>query len=120
MMSRRDPWVNMLRTTLAAFGAGVGGATSVTVLPFDASIPGGLQSTSRSFADRIARNSQLLLLEESHLGHVVDPAGGSWYVESLTDSLADAAWSVLQTARLPADWLPRSPPGPSPGRRPDP
>ncbi|MGW8591061.1 methylmalonyl-CoA mutase family protein [Dietzia sp. NPDC055877] len=97
MMSRRDPWVNMLRTTLAAFGAGVGGATSVTVLPFDASVPGGLQSTSRSFADRIARNTQLLLLEESHLGHVVDPAGGSWYVESLTDSLADAAWSVLQT-----------------------
>lgn len=97
MMSRRDPWVNMLRTTLAAFGAGVGGATSVTVLPFDASVPGGLQSTSRSFADRIARNTQLLLLEESHLGHVVDPAGGSWYVESLTDALADAAWSVLQT-----------------------
>ena len=97
MMSRRDPWVNMLRTTLAAFGAGVGGATSVTVLPFDASIPGGLESTSRSFAERIARNTQLLLLEESHLGHVVDPAGGSWYVESLTDSLADAAWSALQT-----------------------
>ena len=97
MMSRRDPWVNMLRTTLAAFGAGVGGATSVTVLPFDVSIPGGLESTSRSFADRIARNTQLLLLEESHLGHVVDPAGGSWYVESLTDSLAEAAWSALQT-----------------------
>lgn len=97
MMSRRDPWVNMLRTTLAAFGAGVGGATSVTVLPFDASVPGGLESTSRAFAARIARNTQLLLLEESHLGHVVDPAGGSWYVESLTDSLADAAWSALQT-----------------------
>ena len=97
MMSRRDPWVNMLRTTLAAFGAGVGGATSVTVLPFDASVPGGLESTSRSFAARIARNTQLLLLEESHLGHVVDPAGGSWYVESLTDSLAEAAWSALQT-----------------------
>ena len=97
MMTRRDPWVNMLRTTLAAFGAGVGGATSVTVLPFDASVPGGLESTSRSFADRIARNTQLLLLEESHLGHVVDPAGGSWYVEALTDALADAAWSVLQT-----------------------
>ena len=97
MMSRRDPWVNMLRTTLAAFGAGVGGASAVTVLPFDASVPGGLENTSRSFADRIARNTQLLLLEESHLGHVVDPAGGSWYVESLTDALADAAWSVLQT-----------------------
>ncbi|MDX2355427.1 methylmalonyl-CoA mutase family protein [Dietzia sp. PP-33] len=97
MMARRDPWVNMLRTTLAAFGAGVGGATSVTVLPFDVSVPGGLESTSGSFAERIARNTQLLLLEESHLGHVVDPAGGSWYVESLTDSLADAAWSALQT-----------------------
>ncbi len=97
MMSRRDPWVNMLRTTLAAFGAGVGGATSVTVLPFDASVPGGLESTSRSFADRIARNTQLLLLEESHLGHVVDPAGGSWFVESLTDALADSAWAVLQS-----------------------
>ena len=97
MMSRRDPWVNMLRTTLAAFGAGVGGANAVTVLPFDASVPGGIESTSRSFADRIARNTQLLLLEESHLGHVVDPAGGSWYVESLTDSLAEAAWSILQT-----------------------
>ncbi|AVZ39430.1 methylmalonyl-CoA mutase [Dietzia sp. JS16-p6b] len=97
MMSRRDPWVNMLRTTLAAFGAGVGGATSVTVLPFDVSLPGGLESTSRAFAERIARNTQLLLLEESHLGHVVDPAGGSWYVESLTDSLAEAAWSAFQT-----------------------
>lgn len=97
MMSRRDPWVNMLRTTLAAFGAGVGGATSVTVLPFDVSLPGGLESTSKPFTERIARNTQLLLLEESHLGHVVDPAGGSWYVESLTDSLADTAWSVLQT-----------------------
>ncbi|MBB1031519.1 methylmalonyl-CoA mutase, partial [Dietzia sp. SLG310A2-38A2] len=97
MMSRRDPWVNMLRTTLASFGAGVGGATSVTVLPFDASLPGGLESTSPAFAERIARNTQLLLLEESHLGHVVDPAGGSWYVESLTDSLAEAAWSAFQT-----------------------
>lgn len=96
MMSRRDPWVNMLRTTLASFGAGVGGATSVTVLPFDSSLPGGLASTSRSFAERIARNTQLLLLEESHLGHVVDPAGGSWYVESLTDALAESAWSTLQ------------------------
>jgi len=97
MMSRRDPWVNMLRVTLAAFGAGVGGATSVTVLPFDAGIPGGLENTSRGFAERMARNTQLLLLEESHLGHVVDPAGGSWYVESLTEQLAAAAWGILQS-----------------------
>src|SRR5699024_649223 len=91
MMSRRDPWVNMLRTTLASFGAGAGGATSVTVLPCDSSLPRGLASTSRSFAERIARNTQLLLLEDSHLGHVLDPAGGSWYVESLTDARASSA-----------------------------
>ncbi|WP_285184918.1 methylmalonyl-CoA mutase family protein [Rhodococcus sp. MEB041] len=96
MMTQRDPWVNMLRTTLAAFGAGVGGADAVTVLPFDAAIPGGAADVSQTFAARIARNTQLLLLEESHLGRVVDPAGGSWYVESLTDALADSAWSVLQ------------------------
>ena len=97
MMSRRDPWVNMLRVTLAAFGAGVGGATAVTVWPFDTSIPGGLDNTSRTFSERMARNTQLLLLEESHLGHVIDPAGGSWYVESLTDSLAEAAWAIVQS-----------------------
>lgn len=97
MMTQRDPWVNMLRTTLAAFGAGVGGADSVTVLPFDAAVPGGAADVSRTFAARIARNTQLLLLEESHLGRVLDPAGGSWYVESLTDALADSAWSVLQS-----------------------
>lgn len=92
MMTRRDPWVNMLRTTLAAFGAGVGGATSVTVQPFDSAIPGGNPGTRRSFSERIARNTQLLLLEESGLGHVTDPAGGSWYVESLTAALADVCW----------------------------
>lgn len=96
MMTQRDPWVNMLRTTLAAFGAGVGGATSVTVHPFDAAVPGGAADVSRTFASRIARNTQLLLLEESHLGRVLDPAGGSWYVESLTDAMAESAWSVLR------------------------
>ncbi|MGB6183209.1 MAG: methylmalonyl-CoA mutase family protein [Rhodococcus sp. (in: high G+C Gram-positive bacteria)] len=96
MMTQRDPWVNMLRTTLAAFGAGVGGANSVTVLPFDAAIPGGAADVSPTFASRVARNTQLLLLEESHLGRVEDPAGGSWYVESLTNALAESAWSLVQ------------------------
>ncbi|MGU3433166.1 methylmalonyl-CoA mutase family protein [Actinomycetes bacterium M1A6_2h] len=96
MMAQRDPWVNMLRTTLAAFGAGVGGADAVTVLPFDVSLPPGALGVSRSFSNRIARNTQLLLLEESHLGRVLDPAAGSWYVEDLTDKMAAAAWSVLQ------------------------
>lgn len=97
MMTQRDPWVNMLRTTLAVFGAGVGGADAVTVLPFDVALPGGAPDVSETFAARIARNTQLLLLEESHLGRVLDPAGGSWYVESLTDATADAAWTVFQS-----------------------
>lgn len=96
MMTQRDPWVNMLRCTLAAFGAGVGGADTVLVLPFDVAIPGGFPGTARSFARRIARNTQLLLLEESHVGRVLDPAGGSWYVEDLTARLAEKAWEHFQ------------------------
>jgi methylmalonyl-CoA mutase len=96
MMAQRDPWVNMLRTTVAAFGAGVGGADTVLVQPFDAAIPGGMPGTAASFARRIARNTQLLLLEESHLGRVLDPAGGSWFVEDLTEQLAEKAWEHFQ------------------------
>ncbi|MBB1260724.1 methylmalonyl-CoA mutase family protein [Streptomyces alkaliterrae] len=91
MMTRRDPWVNMLRTTVATLAAGVGGADAVTVLPFDhaAGLPDG-------FARRIARNTSTIVIEESHVARVVDPAGGSWYVESLTDELASAAWEFFQ------------------------
>ncbi|WP_181699646.1 methylmalonyl-CoA mutase family protein [Nocardia sp. GTS18] len=96
MMTQRDPWVNLLRTTLAAFGAGVGGADSVTVQPFDSALPAGELGVSQSFSERMARNIQLLLLEESHLGHVQDPGAGSWYVESLTDELAAKAWEFMQ------------------------
>ncbi|MGW7417878.1 methylmalonyl-CoA mutase family protein, partial [Streptomyces sp. NPDC054863] len=91
MMTRRDPWVNMLRTTIACMAAGVGGADAVTVLPFDQAI--GLPD---AFARRIARNTSTILVEESHLSRVVDPAGGSWYVEQLTDQLAAAAWEWFQ------------------------
>nr|WSX23903.1 methylmalonyl-CoA mutase subunit beta [Streptomyces tubercidicus] len=91
MMTRRDPWVNMLRTTVAGLSAGVGGADAVTVLPFDAAL--GLPD---AFARRIARNTQSVLLDESHLSKVIDPAGGSWYVESLTQELAGAAWAWFQ------------------------
>ncbi|MDF0374071.1 methylmalonyl-CoA mutase small subunit [Streptomyces sp. KA12] len=91
MMTRRDPWVNMLRTTLACLGAGVGGAESVTVLPFDHAF--GLPD---AFARRIARNTSTILMEESHLARVTDPAGGSWYVERLTDELASSAWAFFQ------------------------
>ena len=96
MMTQRDPWVNMVRTTVAAFGAGVGGADTVQVLPFDAAIPGGFPDMSVDFGRRIARNTQLLLLEESNIGRVLDPAGGSWYVEQLTETLAAQAWSHLK------------------------
>ncbi|MDJ0380174.1 methylmalonyl-CoA mutase subunit beta [Streptomyces sp. G-G2] len=91
MMTRRDPWVNMLRTTVACLGAGVGGADAVTVLPFDHDL--GLPD---AFARRIARNTSTILLEESHLARVIDPAGGSWYVERLTEELAQAAWEFFQ------------------------
>jgi methylmalonyl-CoA mutase len=77
----------MLRTTVAAVGAGLGGAAAVTVLPFDTEL-----GRPDEAARRLARNTQAVLLEESHLAHVIDPAGGSWYVESLTDALALATW----------------------------
>jgi methylmalonyl-CoA mutase len=96
MMTKRDPWVNLLRTTVAAFSAGVGGADTVQVHPFDVAIAGGFPGTAASFARRMARNTQLLLLEESHLGRVLDPAAGSWHVEDLTEQLAEQAWKHFQ------------------------
>ena len=90
MLTRRDPWVNMLRTTIACFAAAVGGADAITVLPFDSAI-----GQSDDFALRIARNTQSILHDESSLARVMDAAGGSWYVESLTDELAGAAWHVF-------------------------
>ncbi len=96
MMAKRDPWVNMLRTTVAAFSAGVGGADTIQVHPFDVAIAGGFPGTSTTFSRRMARNTQLLLLEESHLGRVLDPAAGSWHVEDLTEQLAEQAWKHFQ------------------------
>ncbi|MGO4255757.1 methylmalonyl-CoA mutase family protein [Marmoricola sp. RAF53] len=90
MMSKYDPWVNMLRTCVASFSAGVGGADSVTVLPFDAHL--GLPD---AFSRRIARNTSALLIHESHLAKVADPAGGAYAVEKLTDDVAKAAWAEL-------------------------
>jgi methylmalonyl-CoA mutase len=92
MMTRRDPYSNILRATAAAFAAGLGGADSIAVLPF--SIAQGLPD---GFARRIARNTQMLLLEESNLWHVSDPASGSGYVEHLTRELADKAWHLFQS-----------------------
>ena len=90
MMSKYDPWVNMLRTTVAAFAAGVGGADSVTVLPFD-----GPLGRPDALGRRVARNISHLLIDESHVAAVADPAGGAYAVERLTDDLARAAWELF-------------------------
>ena len=91
MLSRRDAWTNQLRLTAAGFAAGVGGADAVILEPFTR--PLGLAS---DLARRQARNTQLVLMEEAHLGRVGDPAGGAWALESLTDDLARAGWAVFQ------------------------
>jgi methylmalonyl-CoA mutase len=90
-MTARDPYVNMLRGTIAAFAAGVGGADALAVLPFTAAL--GLPDR---FARRIARNTQLLLLEESNLARVADPAAGAGGIEALTEELCRAAWALFQ------------------------
>ena len=91
MLARRDPQVNILRATIAAFAAALGGADAITVLPFTAAL--GLPDR---FARRIARNTQLVLLEESHLAKVADPAAGSGSVEDLTDQLCRTAWALFR------------------------
>jgi methylmalonyl-CoA mutase len=90
MMSKYDPWVNMLRTCVAAFAAGVGGADSVTVLPFDVRL-----GQPDALGRRNARNTSALLVHESHVARVADPAGGAYAIEKLTDDLAVAAWDEL-------------------------
>jgi methylmalonyl-CoA mutase len=91
MMTARDPHVNTLRTTVAAFSAAVGGANAITVLPFTAAI--GLPDP---FARRLARNMQLLLADEANLAKVSDPGAGSGAVEDLTTQLCTSAWSLFQ------------------------
>ena len=91
MLTQRDPNVNMLRATMATFSAGLGGANAITVLPHTLAL--GLPD---AFARRVARNTQLILLEESNLAKVSDPAAGSGGIEALTRELSDAAWVLFQ------------------------
>lgn len=91
MMTRRDGHTNMLRTTVATFAAGVAGATSVTVLPFTQA-----RGLPDAFARRIARNTQSILIEESNLHRVADPAAGSGLVDTETNELAERAWALFQ------------------------
>ncbi len=88
MLTRRDPWVNLLRTTVAGFAAAVGGADIITVEPFDSAV-----GIPDDFGRRLARNTQSILDSESGLARVADPAAGSWYVESRTEQVAEAAWA---------------------------
>lgn len=91
MMAKRDPWTNILRTTIACTGAALGGADAIVVLPFTFAL-----GKPDAFARRVARNIQIVCQEESNLGRVTDPAGGSWYVENLTEDMAKKAWEIFQ------------------------
>lgn len=86
-----DPYVNMLRTTTETMSAAIAGADSITTNPFDIAY-----KESDSFGYRIGRNQQLLLKEESYMDKIVDPAAGSYYIENLTDSIAQYAWQLFQ------------------------
>jgi methylmalonyl-CoA mutase len=91
-MTRRDPYTNLLRATVAGFAAAVGGADAVTVLPF--TLPLGLPD---AFARRLARNTQAVLMEEAHLARVADPGAGAGSLEALTEALCGAAWDRFRT-----------------------
>jgi methylmalonyl-CoA mutase len=92
MMTRQGVHTNILRTTSAAFAAGISGADSITVLPFTVAV--GLPD---AFARRVARNSQIILIEEAGLARVGDPTAGSGAIESLTNALAETAWEKFRT-----------------------
>ena len=91
MLAKADAWTNLLRLTSAGFAAAVGGADSIVLGAFTDAI--GLPT---AFARRQSRNTQLVLMEESNLGRVADPAGGAWYLDTLTDQIARAAWGGFQ------------------------
>ncbi len=91
MMAQRDPHVNILRAAIAVSAAAFGGADAITVLPFTAA-----RGLPERFARRIARNTQLILIEEAHLANVADPAAGSGAVEDVTDQLCQTAWALFR------------------------
>jgi methylmalonyl-CoA mutase len=91
VLTLRDPYVNMLRNTAACYAAGLGGAEAITSVPFDT-----VAGPPDAFSRRIARNTVLILQEEARLHRVIDPAGGSWYLDWLTDQVAEKAWGIFQ------------------------
>lgn len=91
MLTKYDPWTNMLRNTAAAFAGAVGGADILTVRAFNEAL-----GQPEELGRRIARNTQIIAMEESQLGRVADPAGGAWFTETLAEDLAKAAWAEFQ------------------------
>jgi methylmalonyl-CoA mutase len=91
MLNRYDAWTNMLRCTTAAFAGAIGGADIVTVRPFNSAL-----GIPEELGRRIARNTQIIAMEESHLGRVADPAGGAWFTETFAEDLANTAWAEFQ------------------------
>jgi methylmalonyl-CoA mutase len=91
VLTKRDPYVNILRNTVGVFAAIVGGADVITSVPLDH-----LAGLPDDFSRRVARNTFLILQEEGHLHRVIDPAGGSWFLDTTTDQLAVEAWSIFQ------------------------
>jgi methylmalonyl-CoA mutase len=91
VLTQRDPYVNILRNTVGVFAAIVGGAEVITSVPFDH-----LAGLPDDFSRRVARNTFLILQEEGHLHRVIDPAGGSWFLDTITEQLANEAWSIFQ------------------------
>jgi methylmalonyl-CoA mutase len=108
VLTRRDPYVNLLRNTVGVFAAGLGGAESITSAPLDA-----LLGPPDAFSRRIARNTLLILQEEAHLHRVIDPAGGSWFLDRLTEQIAEKGWDMFRqierqggmAAALQSGWI---------------
>jgi len=100
-LSRRDPWINLLRNTAVGFAGAVGGADAVTTLPLDHAL-----GAPDALGRRIARNTQTILAHESHLGRVADPAGGSFFLERRTAELVEAAWARMQEIEARGGVLP--------------
>ncbi len=90
--ARRDPYVNLLRLTTEALAAVIGGVDCLTIAPFAEALGG-----TDAFSRRLSRNLQLILQEEVELTQVIDPAGGAWHIERLTDELARRAWAQFQS-----------------------
>ncbi len=90
-LTQRDPWVNLLRNTVCCFAGAIGGADSIASVAFDSPL-----GEADELSWRLARNTQLILEEETHLHRVIDPVGGSWYVEWLTDQVAQKGWALFR------------------------